>query len=306
MSESAPRLPPLDLIKGFEAAARLSNITLAAAELFLTQSAVSRQIKALEQHLGVTLFVRQHRGLELTEAGRRYFDAAAQALKLLRAAGDDVRGAPRSLTVTTTPGFASLWLIPRLAEFTRTHRDIDVRISATYETLDLERKGVDFAIRYGAVKPAGATWLFGERLMPVASPLLLGDLKRPLKEPADLEHHVLLHMDQDSTQIPWMDWNTWFRAVGIDEVKPAGILRFARYDEVISAALAGQGVAPGGMPLLKQHLRDGRLVALFGKSLATPRGYYLIESESAGSSEAARDFARWVKREAASAKLAAS
>lgn len=302
MVEPASRLPPLDLIKGFEAAARLSNITLAAGELFLTQSAVSRQIKALEQHLGVVLFVRQHRGLELTEQGRRYFDAVAQALKLLRTAGDDLRGRSRTLTVTTTPGFASLWLIPRLTEFTRKHRDIDVRISATYDALDLERKGVDVAIRYGGVKSADAVWLFDERLVPVASPLLLRDPKRPLSQPGDLRHHVLLQLENDAGRTPWMDWSTWFRAVGVDEVKPAGILRFARYDEVISAALAGQGVAPGGMPLLKQHVRDGRLVALFGKSLATPRGYYLIESTGAGRTEAARDFARWVKREAANAQ----
>lgn len=305
MPDSARRLPPLDLIKGFEAAARLSSVTLAASELFLTQSAVSRQIKALEEHLGVALFVRQHRGLELTEPGRRYFDAAAQSLKLLRNAGSELQGQPRTLTVTTTPGFASLWLIPRLAEFTRAHQDIDVRISATYDTLDLQRQGVDFAIRYGAAKPAGATWLFGERLMPVVSPSLLGDPERPLKVPADLRHHVLLQMDNDHSQVPWMDWSIWFRAVGLTEVKPAGVLRFERYDEVISAALAGQGVAPGGMPLLKQHLRDGRLVALFGQSIATPRGYYLLESPAANSTQAARDFVRWVKREAASAKVAA-
>ncbi|MBL8383924.1 MAG: LysR family transcriptional regulator [Burkholderiales bacterium] len=305
MSEAPRRLPPLDLIKGFEAAARLSNVTLAADELALTQSAVSRQVKALEEHLGATLFVRRPRGLELTAPGRRYYDAAARALKLLREAGEELRGAPRTLTVTTTPGFASLWLIPRLAAFTRTHRDIDVRISATYDTLDLERKAVDFAIRYGAAKPAGAVWLFGERLMPVASPALLADPRRPLQAPADLRHHVLLQIENDRTSVPWMDWATWFRAMGIEEVKPAGVLRFERYDEVISAALAGQGVAPGGVPLLRQHLRDGRLVAPFARSIATPRGYYLVEAASAARGGAAADFARWIKAEAARAKVAA-
>jgi DNA-binding transcriptional LysR family regulator len=305
MPESARRLPPLDLLKGFEAAARLSNITLAAGELALTQSAVSRQIKALEEQLGVVLFERRHRGLDLTEPGRRYYEAVARALKLLRVATDELHGQPRTLTVTTTPGFASLWLIPRLSEFTQSHRDIDVRISATYEALDLERKGVDFAIRYGAAKPAGATWLFGERLTPVASPVLLTDPARPLKDPADLRHHVLLQLDNDHSNMPWMDWTTWFRAVGIAEVRPAGVLRFERYDEVIAAALAGQGIAPGGVPLLKQHLRDGRLVAPFTRSIATPRGYYLVESGNANQSEAARDFATWIKREANRTKVAA-
>jgi DNA-binding transcriptional LysR family regulator len=305
MPESTRRLPPLDLLKGFEAAARLSNITLAAGELALTQSAVSRQIKSLEEQLGVVLFERRHRGLDLTEPGRRYYEAVARALKLLRVATDELHGQPRTLTVTTTPGFASLWLIPRLSDFTQSHRDIDVRISATYEALDLERKGVDFAIRYGAAKPAGATWLFGERLTPVASPVLLTDPARPLKDPADLRHHVLLQLDNDHSSMPWMDWTTWFRAVGIAEVRPAGVLRFERYDEVIAAALAGQGIAPGGVPLLKQHLRDGRLVAPFTRSIATPRGYYLVESGNANQSEAARDFATWIKREANRTKVAA-
>ena len=302
MSERPTRLPPLDLIKGFEAAARLSNITLAAAELFLTQSAVSRQIKALEVHLGVALFLRRQRGLELTEPGRRYFEAVSQSLKILKVAGDDLRGRPRTLTVTTTPGFASLWLIPRLSDFTRTHRDVDVRISATYDALDLERQGVDFAIRYGAVKPDGAAWLFGERQMPVCSPALLTDRERPLKVPADVRHHVLLQLENSHAGGAWMDWATWCRAVGLAEPRPAAVLRFARYDEVISAAVAGQGIAPGSVPLLKQLLADGRLVAPFAGSIATPRGYYLLESGGADRSDAARDFARWIRAEAGKSK----
>ena len=304
MSESVRRLPPLDLIKGFEAAARLSSVTLAAEELFLTQSAVSRQIKALEEHLGVALFHRRQRGLELTDAGRDYLDAVSQALKILRTATDLLRPAPASLTVTTTPGFASLWLIPRLAEFARAHPDVDVRISATYEALDLERKGIDFAIRYGASKPPGAAWLFGERLTPVCSPALLADPRRPLEEPADIRHHILLQLENDHSGLPWMDWTTWFRAIGLPEVKPAGVLRFERYDEVIAAAVAGQGIAPGGVPLLRQHLKDGRLVAPFAGSITSPRGYYLVESGAANKSAAARDFVRWLKGEAAGAKLA--
>jgi DNA-binding transcriptional LysR family regulator len=295
------RLPPLDLIKGFEAVARHGSITVAAGELFLTQSAVSRQIKALEAHLGVPLFRRLQRGLEMTEAGRRYYEAAAQALKLLRAAGEAIGNEPRTLTVTTTPGFASLWLIPRLGEFTRAHPEIDVRISATYEAVDLEKKGMHLAVRYGAAKPPGATWLFGERLTPVCSPALLADAARPLKAPGDLRHHVLLMLENEAGAAPWMDWGTWFRAVEAPEVRPAGMLRFERYDEVIAAAVAGQGVAPGGMPLLRQYIRDGRLVAPFRGSVATPRGYFLMES-SAGASQAAHDFATWLRGEAAASK----
>jgi DNA-binding transcriptional LysR family regulator len=305
MSESSRRLPPLDLVKGFDAAARHANITQAAAELFLTQSAVSRQIKALEEHLGVTLFHRRARGLELTAAGLRYQAAAAQALALLRAAGEELRGEPHTLTVTTTPGFASLWLIPRLAAFARAHRDIDVRITASYETIDLEKKQVDFAIRYGDAKPADSVWLFGERLRPVCSPALMADPKRPLKEPADLRHHILLHLENLTGGMPWGDWATWFRSMGMPEVEPAGVLRFERYDEVIAAAIAGQGVAPGGFPLLKRHVRDGRLVIPFKGSMASPRGYYLMASREAANAAAARDFAAWIRREAARDKPSA-
>ena len=298
---SEHRLPPLDLIKGFDAAARHLNITAAAGELFLTQSAVSRQIKSLEEDLGVPLFRRRHRGLELTDAGRLYHDAVAQALKLLRTATQEARGEPRMLNVTTTPGFASLWLIPRLAAFAQSHRDIDVRISATYEMLSLER--VDVAIRYGAAKPGEGTWLFGERVMPVCSPALLEDPARPLRVPADLRHHVMLHLENATGGAPWVDWTTWFRAMGIAEIKPAGMLRFSRYDEVIAAAVAGQGVAPGGFPLIKHLLKEKRLVAPFKGSSASPRGYYLVESPAPRSNAAARDFAAWMIKAAKDAKL---
>lgn len=297
MPETIRRLPPLDLIKGFDAAARHANITQAAAELFLTQSAVSRQIKALEEHLGVALFHRRARGLELTVRGERYHAAVAEALKILRVADDEARGEPQTLTVTTTPGMASLWLIPRLADFARKHRDIDVRISARYEEVDLERKNIDFAIRYGSNKPPEGVWLFGERLRPVCSPALLADPKRPLERPEDLRHHVLLHL-QNLSSDAWGDWGTWFRSVGVSDVVPAGVLRFERYDEVIAAAIAGQGVAPGAFPLLRRHLRDGRLVAPFKGSMASPRGYYLLAAAAARDRPAARDFAAWVLHEA--------
>ena len=302
MSET--RLPPLDLIKGFEAAARLLNITAAAAELFVTQSAVSRQVKTLEEALGVTLFRRKQRGLELTDAGRRYYEAVAPALQLVREATDELRGQPRMLTVTTTPGFASLWLIPRLAEFTRSHPNIDVRISATYDVIGLERHKVDFAIRYGDAKPAEGVWLFGERLIPVCSPALLKVPARPLRTPADLKHHALLKMENPQGGGPvWVEWDAWFRSTGNGEIKPASTIRFERYDDVVAAAVAGQGVAPGSVPLLNHLLREKRLVVPFKGSAVSPRGYYLLESPEAKKREAARDFAVWLLKEAKSDRL---
>ncbi len=169
-------LPPLDLIQGFEAAARTLSFTKAAEELFITQSAVSRQIRGLEDHLGVALFERRPRSLALTEKGRVLHRAATEFLERMQETTDRLRadgGAPH-LTVTTTGGFASLWLIPRLRTFTALHPDVDVRISASYKTVNLERSLVDVAVRYCKEEeaPEGAIRLFGEELFPICSPAL--------------------------------------------------------------------------------------------------------------------------------------
>src|SRR2546429_451191 len=193
-------LPGLDLLVGFEAAARHLSFTKAGAELYRTQSAVSRQIKELEEQLGVTLFQRRHRALALTEPGHQLYAAAAQVLATMRSATERLRrqsGRRRPLSVTTTNSFAALWLIPRLAGFTRAHPGVDVRITAETRVQDLERDGLDLAIRHGPASLAGpnAVRLFGERVFPVCSPKLLRDPKRPLKQPADLKEHCLLQYD---------------------------------------------------------------------------------------------------------------
>src|SRR4029453_5271283 len=177
-------LPPLDLIQGFEAAARNLSFTKAAEELFITQSAVSRQIRALEDHLGVSLFERRPRSLTLTEHGRPLLRASAELLERLQQVTDGLR-AERStpqLTVTTTNGFASLWLIRRLRGFPTRHPSVDVRISATYQMLNLERSMVDVAVRYCRQDkaPPDAVRLFGEELLPVCSPSVLEATGGPL------------------------------------------------------------------------------------------------------------------------------
>src|SRR5262245_46137882 len=192
-------LPPLDLIQGFEAAARTLSFTKAAEELFITQSAVSRQIRGLEDHLGVALFERRPRSLLLTERGRILHRAATEFLERLQETIERLRadsGTPH-LTVTTTGGFASLWLIPRLRTFTGLHPDVDVRISASYKTVNLERNLVDVAVRYCKAEeaPEGAVRLFGEELFPVCSPALQRENAHPLMGLPDLKHHSLLHMD---------------------------------------------------------------------------------------------------------------
>lgn len=294
-------LPPLDRLETFEAAARTLSFTRAAAELSLTQSAVSRAIASLEQRLGFALFERRHRALLLTERGRTLFRATADMLERLN---DTVarlrgRGAARALTVTTPLSFASLWLIPRLARFTRAHPEVDVRIAANNEIIDLERSGIEVAIRYATSERApGGAKLFGEEVFPVCSPALVRDRARPITRPEDLARHVLLHID-DAGQAPWLVWEPWFEAAGIRDLKPAGALHFSHYDQLIQAAINGQGVALGRVPLLREQLRSGALVAPFKRGIASPRSYYVMRSARSANSSEVDAFIAWLHAEAA-------
>ena len=296
-----PRLPSLDLLKGFEAAARLLSFTKAGEELYLSQSAVSRQIQELEEQLGVPLFERRHRALELTEAGQALYAASAQVLATMRSVTDRLRATQsrRTLSVTTSQSFASLWLIPRLAGFTRTHADLDVRISADTRVLDLERDGLDLAIRHGPATLAGdgAVKLFGERVFPVCSPKLMKDPKRPLLEPADLRHHVLLQYDDPEGRHPWMHWKTWLEAERLADLRPAGSLTFSGYDQIIPAAIAGHGVAIGRSPLVRKMITSGELVAPFTRTTDPARGYYAVLSKNSAGRPEVTDFVNWLKEE---------
>ena len=302
-AKGIPRLPSLDLLKGFEAAARLLSFTRAGEELHLTQSAVSRQIKELEEQLGVALFERRHRALGLTEAGRALFPAASQVLQAMRAVTDRLRAlsAQRSLAVTTTNSFAALWLIPRLARFTRAHPGVDVRIAADTRVQDLEREGLDLAIRHGPASLAGpqAVRLFGERVFPVCSPKLLADPKRPLRQPADLRHHVLLQYDDPDGRHPWLHWKTWLEVERLSDLRPAGSLLFSGYEQIIPAAIAGNGVALGRSPLVREALASGELVAPFKRSADPARAYFAIVSKTAASRSEVAEFLAWLRAEAA-------
>lgn len=300
--KGSPRLPSLDLLRGFEAAARLLSFTRAGEELHLSQSAVSRQIQDLEAQLGVPLFERRHRALALTGAGRELYPAAAQVLATIRAAADRIRAAAgqRIVAVTTNVTFAALWLVPRLARFTRENPGVDVRIQADTRLHDLERDGFDVALRYCPPDVAGpkALRLFGETVFPVCSPALAGDPKRPLRTPRDLSGHVLLHIDDPEGQTPWLSWRAWLEAEGVGELQPAANLRFTNYSEVIPAALAGQGVALGRSPLVREALKDGKLVAPFRRRAESSRAYYAVTpSRSIPRPEVAR-FVDWIVAEA--------
>ena len=295
-------LPALDLLVGFEAAARHLSFTKAGDELYLTQSAVSRQIKELEDQLGVELFQRRHRALTLTAPGQQFYAAASQVISTMRTATERLRtqaGRRRPLAVTTTNSFASLWLIPRLAGFTRDHPGVDVRITADVRVQDLERDGLDVALRHGPSALAGpnAIRLFGEKVFPVCSPKLLK--KIPLDKPADLRHHILLHYDDPDVRHPWLHWRTWLEVEHIADLKPAGTLSFSGFEQIIPAAAAGHGVALGRSPLVKDLLASGELVAPF-KSQADPaRGYYAVVSKHATDRPEVAAFVEWLKLEAA-------
>jgi LysR family transcriptional regulator, glycine cleavage system transcriptional activator len=299
-------LPPLDRLEVFEAAARNLSFTRAAAELHLTQSAVSRSIALLEDRLGFGLFERRHRALLLTERGQALYAAAVEALEKLHGAVARLRGPGGSptLTVTTTLSFAALWLIPRLAGFTRAHPGVDVRIAASNDIQDLDRAGIDVAVRYTRAEQApGAAKLFGEEVFPVCSPALARDPERPLARPEDLRHHVLLHVE-NMHATPWLVWAQWLEAAGIPDLKPAGSLHFSHYEQLVRAALDGQGVALGRMPLMRDLMRSGKLVTPFERTIASPRCYYLLRSQRSAGNPDVEVFEKWVRREAAQSAAA--
>ncbi len=296
-------LPHLDLLVGFEAAARRLSFTKAGEELYLTQSAVSRQIKELEEQLGVALFQRRHRALALTAEGQQFYAAAAQVLATMRAATDRLRTRTgrQAIALTTTHSFAALWLIPRLAGFTRAHPEADVRITADIKMQDLERDGLDLALRHGPASLAGpnAIRLFGERVFPVCSPKLLA--RKPLKKPEDLKNHVLLQYDDPDGRHPWLHWKTWLEVAGIADLRPSGTLSFSGYEQIIPAAVAGHGVALGRTPLVRDLLSAKELVAPFKSSADPARAYFAIVSKRAEGRPEVQAFVDWL-REAAAAE----
>jgi LysR family glycine cleavage system transcriptional activator len=297
----ADRLPPLDLLASFEAAARHLSFTRAGAERFVTQSAISRQIRALEDDLGVALFKRRHRALALTEHGLKLQRTCVAVLEQLHGTVAEIRAPSRRevLSLTTTPGFASLWLIPRLPAFTREHPGIDVRLDASFERRNLRADGFDLAIRYasaGAGAPDGQP-LFDESMQPVCSPRLLRS-GPPLKRPEDLRFHTLLQVSNAAGAGMPLEWDPWLQAVGLSDLQPASTLSFSGYGEAIAAALAGQGVAIGRRPLVDALLRKRQLVAPFKDLTAPTRAYFLMIDPAARARPAVRALEAWLLAQA--------
>jgi len=301
------RHPSLDLVRGFEAAARHLSFTRAGEELFLTQSALSRQMQTLEEQVGVPLFERRHRALRLTDAGQVLQGAARAVLDEFESAVARIRReqATQPLAISTNQPFAALWLIPRIARFRERHPGVDVFISADNRIIDLDREPVDLAVRYctEAMAPPGSVRLFGERLVPVCSPRLAADRSRPLKRPEDLSKHVLLHIDD---RFPWLNWTVWLTANGIRDLVAAGSMRFNHFHEVMQAAVDGQGVALGRVPLIDSLLKQRKLVAPFRNRYATTRAYFVVPATRAAQRPEAQAFIDWLKAEAAAATATVS
>lgn len=300
IDERNRRLPSLDPLKGFEASARHLSFTLAAAELHLTQSAISRQIQTLEEQLGVRLFHREVRRLRLTAEGETLQRVVSEMLTRLADVCVGLRVTQRrpQVNITAAVGIASLWLVPRLAAFQSSQPDVDVRISADNRTVDLEREGFDVALRYLAAgeAPPGAVLMFEEEVFPVAAPQVAGRLPKRVSA-EDFSQVVLLAYDDDRAA-PWFSWEPWLLGLGLAGARPKAILRFNQYDQLMRAAEEGQGVALGRGPLVARAIAEGRLVPLEVKREKLPaRGYYLIRAAASGRPEVDSLF-EWLQQEA--------
>lgn len=293
------KLPSLDLVRGFVAVGRRMSITLAAKDLHLTQSAVSRQVHALERHLGVKLLTRGHRAIDFTPEGERLYRSADGALQQLQDVLGELQTQSRNrpVTISATIGFTGLWLLPRLGKLQALHPDIDVHVAAHNRLVDLRNDGIDMAIRYTSADraPPGAQLLFKEVVVPVASPSLG---KATVRSVAGIAALTLLEFED--TRYPWLQWRPWLDAHLGTDAKPRTLLHFNQYDLVIQAALAGQGVALGRYELIRPLLEEGRLVVLSAPKItpATRYGFWLIQAEQQPRKEV-EQVARWIRNESA-------
>ncbi len=300
-------LPPLEALRAFDAAARHLSFTRAGEELFVTQSAVSKQVIALESALATRLFERKTRALGLTTAGARLHRATESAFAELRAAAAELRGGDEpTVNLATTQGFASFWLIPRMAGFRRSHPGIDIRISVDTRLVDLDRGRFDAAVRYleDRKAPTAALRLFGDTVLPVASPEYLKKSARPLVKPPDLVHHILLAYEDEEQRRPWLSWPVWLEMAGVANLRPAGSIAFNQYEPAIRAAVDGQGVALAMLPLVADLLKTGKLVAPLPQRFSNPRSYYLLLAERAAANPAVEPFRRWLTSEVSVAATA--
>lgn len=290
------RLPSMNALKAFEAAARHESFTLAAEELSVTQGAVSHQVKALEAELGLKFFNRQPQRLVITEVGRDYLVVVRDALDRIAAGTERLlqRQSAGVLTVSTSPNFAAKWLVHRLGRFAEAYPSIDLRVSAALHHVDFAREEVDVAVRHGDGRAPGLdqTRLYTEALFPVCSPALLRGPKA-LQRPADLAHQALLHLDDRQ------DWSKWLDAAGVEDADLSRGLVLNQASMVIDAAVDGQGVALARTGLAAHDLLCGRLVRPFSLALPVSYAYWIVCPRATAQLPKIVTFRDWLLAEAA-------
>ncbi len=290
-------LPPLNAVRAFEASARNCSFTRAAAELRVSQGAVSRHIACLEQWLQVKLFTRIHRGVELTPQGRVLFNVAKSTLDLLESGAKQLKRSPdeNRLRLKLPPTFAMRWLVPRLVRFHALHPNVDVQITTSHADADFDREDIDISIYSWAEPPSGPNYrrVLSEVVLPVCAPGLLGGA-RSLRKPADLANHVLLcSLNRPS------DWPTWVAAAQVDHIDGNRGLKFENAALAYQAAIDGLGVMIAQWAFVEDDLATGRLVAPFELRAPTKRAYFLATQPHREKPARLRAFEEWILREAA-------
>jgi LysR family transcriptional regulator, glycine cleavage system transcriptional activator len=295
------RLPSLNGLKAFEAAARHQSFTRAAEELSVTQGAISHQVKALEAEIGLRLFHRERQRLLITEAGRSYLEVVRDALDRISAGTERLQQRERSgiLTISMSPGFAAKWLVHRLGRFSEQHPDIELRISASIHHVDFAREDVDIAIRHSAAPDSGldCARLCTEQRFPVCSPKLLTG-RNAIRKPTDLVKHSLLHVNDHK------DWASWLDAAHISSVDPTKGTVFNQASMAIDAAIEGQGVAVARSTLVAWDLIGSRLIRPFNFALPATSAYWIVCPKAKSQLPKNVTIRDWLLAEAAADQLA--
>jgi LysR family transcriptional regulator, glycine cleavage system transcriptional activator len=310
MAKGNGRFPPLNALRAFEAAARHSSFKLAAKELHVTPGAVSHQVKLLEEHLGVQLFRRLTRALELTTEAHAMLPKVREGLDALQAAVERVRAREdmSSLTVVSPPNFAARWLLPRLSGFTGAHPNIELHVASRQSMVDGRENEAPVVadadtradspvamVRFGSGNYPGSKVdeVFSAVYVPVCSPRLLnGD--HPLRKPGDLRYHTLLHDDTVIEEGARPSWNDWLQSVGVTDIDATRGPHFSDAALALDAAIEGLGVTLAIKPLLITEIEAKRLVVPFDISASTGYAYYLVTPESAVENRALASFRRWL------------
>ncbi|WP_175651803.1 LysR substrate-binding domain-containing protein [Pseudomonas sp. Marseille-P9899] len=298
-------LPPLNSLVAFEAAARHLSFTLAANELNVTQGAISRQIRILEDYLGKALFTRTTREINLTSVGKQYHLVVRDSLLQVANATGDIRHwhGTQQVTVLTSTAMASLWLLPRVSAFKQENEEVDLRIIATDQTNDFSRLDCDLALYYCSAQPKNikATPLFSEEIFPVCSPSYV-ERHPQLRDPEQLGDCTWLWLEDP--QSDWVGWQEWFQRTGHRAPEPRHRININSYSMLIQSALASQGIALAWSNLVNDHLETGALVRPVDQVLRTTANFCLLEPAGrAGNRQSVNRFREWLLSQVSDSRL---